>query len=162
MAIEKEDYVTPSAGYLITKHGEFNPDLIHKTIVGWYEKWKYTFTEKENTEKMKPQGNDLNLKLDGERKIDDYAEFHIEVVILVYELRKKGTSYTGKMKINVRGFVLLDYRNNWGKTPFTTFLFHIYNNYIIKKRIKDYYEDNLEDEVKELTGKIKNMIGLHD
>ncbi len=162
MAIGKRVNATPGKGYLILKQGEFDIDLLYDTIVDWYDKRKYIFNETENTEKVKPQGNDINLKLDGDRKVDDYAEFHIKVFILVIELRKKGDVYTGRMKINVEAYIDLDYMNKWQKTPFTRLLFHIYNNYIIKKKIKDGYEDDLEEEAKELAGEIKRVINLHD
>ena len=162
MAIEKRDSVSPGKGFLILKDGEFDIDLLYKVIVDWFGKRQYTFSEVENTEKVKPQGNDVNLKLYGDRKIDDYAEYHIEVFIIIIELRKKGSKYTGRMKIKIEVYIDLDYMGNWQKTPFTKFLFHVYNNFIIKKRIKDGYEDDLEEDAKELMGRIKKTIGLHD
>ena len=123
MAIGKKDGVSPGNGFMILKDGEFDIDLLYDTVVKWYSKRKYTFSEVENTEKIKPQGNDLNLKLHGDRKVDDYAQFFIEAYILVMELRKKGNKYTGKMKILITAYIDLDYMNKWQQTPFTRFFF---------------------------------------
>ncbi len=162
MAIPKKDEITPGNGILIFKKGEFDAKLYYSTLKSWFDKRMYTFTERENTEKYRAHGNELNIKLDGDKKIDDFVEFHIETFALVREYKKRGNKHVGDVKINVVAYLELDYRNQWQDTPFKRLLFHLYTNFLIKAKIKHYYETNLYLEMMECIGEMKEIMGLYD
>ena len=162
MAIPKKDEITPSSGIVIVREGNFDLQLYYSTIKSWFDKRMYTFTERENTEKVKGHGNELLIKLDGDKKIDDFVEFHIETFALVRGLRKKGNKYTAHVKINIVAYLDLDYRNQWQDSPLKQLLFHLYVNFLIKHKIKSYYEANLYLEMMELMGEMKGTLEMYD
>ncbi|MBI4159174.1 hypothetical protein HY500_02855 [Candidatus Woesearchaeota archaeon] len=158
MAIPKKDVITPSNAIVIVREGPFDAELYYSTIKNWFDKRMYTFTERENTEKYRAHGNELNIKLDGDKKVDDFVEFHIETFALCREYKKKHAN----VKINIVAYLDLDYRNQWQDTPFKRLLFYLYINFLIKGKIKHYYETNLYLEMMELIGDMKRTLGMYD
>lgn len=154
--IETEDYITPKQGTLINKKGEFDLEKVYKKAASWFPTRLYDFTEKEHTHKDKPQGFEILIKFEGERKVDDYVKFHIHTTFLSIGYREK----KGYLKINIKAYLELDYRKRWEINFFTKFLRFIYNNYIIKHRIKTVYEGKLYSEMVEYTSIIKKELGL--
>ncbi len=135
MVFKNKVVVTPENGLLISIKGPISIDHVYSQIQQWFGRYKYDFTEKEHTEKNKPQGNELLIKWIADRKIDDYMQYYVEIDFLITELRKVGNNYHAKTKINLRGYVKLDYRDFFQETPRKRFLFYLYNNIIIKRKI---------------------------
>lgn len=151
MVFKSKVFVTPENGLLISVKGPINIDSIYSNVQQWFGRYKYDFTEKEHTEKNKPQGNELLIKWVADRKIDDYMQYYIEIDFLITELRKVGSNYHAKAKINLRGYIQLDYRGSFSETPGKKFLFYLYNNVIIKRKI-----------MKHKMRLYKEMMDLHD
>ena len=87
--IGQKEGITPAKGLLIRYKGEFNLDEMYKKCKDWFKSKKYIFTEKEHTQKDKPQGTELNIKFVAEREIDDYVRFDIETYFFILEISKK-------------------------------------------------------------------------
>jgi len=155
--ISKKDEVTPSAGVRINHKGNFNLDVLYKKSKTFFDSRKYDFTEKEHTEKNKSYGNELKVIWLAEREVDDYVKFNIEATFEVWDIIKKNNNYTGDLKINVKAWLDLDYKNNFHKFPFLLF---IYNNFIIKKKIEKIYEDKIYSELLEFTDLIKDILKM--
>ena len=158
--IGQKESLTPAKGLLIKFAGEFNLDKLYKSCKDWFESRKYDFTEKEHTEKTKPEGNEFNIKFIGEREVDDYVRFDIETYFFILETKRKGEKAHAKVKINIQAEVVLDYNGRWQRSSFSKFLFFLYNNYIIKKKILDVYEVKLYGELMEYSKIIKSNLGL--
>lgn len=158
--IEKKDYVTPKPGILITHKGKFNLDEIYKEGREWFASRKYDFNEKDQVEIVKPEGNELRVRWFAERKVDDYVKFHIQTKFFMLELQKLKEGYNSKLKINVTAFLELDYRGNWGRNLIGNFLFYIYNNFIIKKKIQKVYETKIYKEFLEYTNLLKKILNI--
>ncbi|MBL7147780.1 MAG: hypothetical protein ISS82_03065 [Nanoarchaeota archaeon] len=158
--IGQKEGITPAKGLLIRYKGEFNLDEMYKKCKDWFKSKKYIFTEKEHTQKDKPQGTELNIKFVAEREIDDYVRFDIETYFFILEISKKGNVANANVKINIEGWVVLDYKNKWQGNPFSKFLFFIYNNYILKKKIIEVYENKLYLEILNYSKLIKSYLGL--
>lgn len=158
--IKQKEAITPAKGLLVKYRGEFNLDRLYKECKAWFNAKKYEFTEKEHTEKERPQGNELNIRFISEREVDDYVKFYIETYFFILEINRKGGITNANVKINIQAWVMLDYKNKWQKNAFSKFLFFLYNNYIIKKRIIDVYEDKLFGEMTEYHNLIKSYLNL--
>jgi len=153
--------LTPAKGILIRYKGDFDLDEMYSKCKDWFKSKKYIFTEKEHTQKDKPQGQELNVKFYGYREIDDYMRFDIDTYFFILGINKKGKISHADVKINIQAAVILDYKNVWQKTAFHKFLFYLYNNYIIKKKIQTVYEEKLFLEMLDYSKMIKKYLGLN-
>jgi len=158
--IEKEDYVTPKPGVLIKSRGKFDLDKLYKKGKSWFDFRKYDFGEKNHVEKVKPEGNEISIKWLAERKVNDYIKFHFVTEFFVLYVKKVGSECTGNLKINVAAYLELDYRDKWSKSLIGSFLFYVYNNFIIKRRIEDVYETKLYNEFLEYSGILKETLNF--
>jgi len=158
MALGKVYKIHPSKGMIIKYKGVIDIDSLYKSVKSWFKDYKYDYFEKENTEKNKPQGNTLLIKMRGEREIDDYAQFKVEVDFNeILRVKKVDKGYTGEARIIIRSNIIFDYKDNWKSVPF---LLYLYNNIILKRKILDYYWQNAYDEMMELSALIKSKLGL--
>ena len=107
MVFKNKVVVTPENGLLISIKGPISIDHVYSQIQQWFGRYKYDFTEKEHTEKNKPQGNELLIKWSADRKIDDYMQYYVDIEFLITELRKVGGDYHAKTKINLKGYKIL-------------------------------------------------------
>ena len=79
MAILNPFRIHPSNGIVIRYKGIIDIDNLYKSVKGWFRDYSYDYYEKENTEKNKPEGNALKIRMMAEREVDDYVKFKIEV-----------------------------------------------------------------------------------
>ena len=158
MALEKENKIHPSKGMVIRYKGVFDIDSLYKSIKSWCGSHSYKYYEKDMTEKTKPQGNSLQLKIVAEREIDDYVLFTIEIIFdEVLRIKKVNKGYSGDARIIIKANMTLDYHNNWKNIPF---LLYLYNNIILKKKILNYYWPKIYDEMMGINSLIKSELGL--
>ena len=159
--IGKEDYVTPKPGILTTYNGSFDLDNLYKEIKKWFKNNNYKLYEKEYKEKRRAHGDELIIDILSERKIDDYIKFHINVKFLMIHLKKLSKeSYIGNVHCNLKGYIEFDYNKKWQINKLKEFLMFIYNNFIIKGKIQNVYEDKLYDEVLKVEDLIKRNLGM--
>jgi hypothetical protein len=66
---------------------------------------------------------------------------------------------SGAVEIKYTGNIYKDYESRWENQPFWKFLRGVYDRYIIRPRI-DYYEDKVEDDLRELITQTKAFLAL--
>ena len=158
MTVIKETSVHPSNGMVIRYNGEFNFDSLYKSVKSWFGSYRYDYYEKEMTEKNKPQGNSVLIKISAEREVDDYAKFVIEIDFNeVLRIKKTEKGNLGELRAIIRAKFILDYKNNWKNFPF---LLYLYNNVILKKKVNKFYFPKLYDEMMDLNSMVKRNLGL--
>lgn len=158
MVITKEIKIHPTKGIIIRYHGVFDIDSLYKNVKSWFKSNSYDYFEKENTEKNKPQGNTLIIKMRARREIDDYVRFRLEVDFdEILRVKKVEHGYNGEARIIIRAFMDLDYHDNWKAIPF---LFYIYNNVILKNKVLHYYWPKIYGDMMDLNSLIKSKLGL--
>ena len=81
------------------------------------------------------------------------------VILLKYKIYKKVSTNKGEVKITFKGNIIKDYEKRWEDKPLWKFLRSIYERNVIRKTI-DEYEDDLEDEVKELISDTKAFLRI--
>lgn len=158
----KFDSVTPGTGLRIRKKGDFPLNKLYIDVKSWLSDYEYDLTEKENSVKGKQKGNEVSIKLEASRIIDEYAKFELKINVLGKNIKKIGTKNNGEVEVRLYGVLNLDYEDRWQSSPFKSFLHNIYNNFLIKDKINNYYLSNLDKEVKDLQLTIKNILGLYD
>jgi hypothetical protein len=161
MITGQKDYVTPKMGLVIKYNGEFDLKNMYNSAKEFLIKNKYILNEKEYKEKSSSIGKEFNLVLDAERKIDDYVSFNINLHFLIIKAEKKEGKYNGNIQIRLSAYVLLDRKNKFQISSFKSFLFFFYNNFIIKNKIENVYEDKLFSEVSELSNMLKKYLKMN-
>lgn len=116
------------------------------------------FMKKSIQKKTCLKASEVLMKWIAEREIDDYTKFKIEIHFFIERMMKINDKYRGELRITYFAQVELDYKNNWQKSPFTKFLFFIYNNYIMKTKILVNYEPKLKRDVESVREILKEHL----
>jgi|SRR3989344_6304177 len=158
MVISKENKIHPTNGIVIRYKGAFDLDSLYKSVKSWFPDNNYDYYEKENTEKVKPQGNSVILKMNGVKDIDDYVQFRIDVIFEeVLRIKKLEKGHYSEIRAIIKAVMILDHRNKWKSYPF---MFYLYNNIILKKKIMNYYWPKIYNEMMNLNSLIKSRLNL--
>jgi len=72
---------------------------------------------------------------------------------------KKVKTNKGEVEIVFKANIIKDYEKRWEDKPFWKFLRSVYEKYVIRETV-DEYEDDLEDEVKEMISDIKGFLKI--
>ena len=151
----------------IKHRGVFSLEELLQIGSSWFFGYRYYWTEKEHTEKIKPEGTEFMVEWRAFRKIDEYFRFNITVVFVVYRYKgiemdidtgrpKKGT---GDIEITINGKLETDYNNNF-KTKLGKVIQNIYERYIIKERVST-FKKRLNDEIKDLKKNLKKQLEMY-
>lgn len=158
--IGKEYYLTSKLGLIIKYDGLFDFEKLRDEVVDWFERKQLGPTIKEYTIKEKQHGKEVEITYNGEREVDDYAKFHIDMKIEVWKMKKQGALDHGYLMIKIAAYIELDYKKKFDSKA-GKFLMSIYNNNIIKDKIKNYYEPKLDSELSEIYNITKEVLELH-
>jgi len=161
MITGQKDYVTPKQGLILKYQGTFDLKKLYNSSKEWFKKNNYVFSEKEYKEKPVETGTEFILKVQGDRKIDDYTGFNISLSTLIRDTKKMNGKYKGNLHLNASAYVLLDRENRWQTNSIKKFLFFFYNNFILKNKIINVYEDKLYTELTDLINNIKKYTKLN-
>lgn len=139
----------------------------YKFIFAFLSDYGYDVKEKSYSEKIKPEGKEIEIKWDAGKNITDYFKFVVEIDWLIVgmaavELQKEKIKIKlnrGDIRIRVRGFLERDYERKWETTPFLRFIRDVYDKYIIKNRIGE-LETMIREETDELIAQLKSYLAL--
>jgi hypothetical protein len=139
----------------------------YRFLYDWFIDKDYKLIEKSYTEKIKPNGKEIEIKWESKRKISDYFRFVIKANWLILgmtetEVQKEGV----KMKMN-KGYIEIkfiaiiekDYEHRWENNAFLKFLRGVYDRYIIRGRIEQ-YEKKILAEVDEVVAQAKSLLTI--
>jgi hypothetical protein len=150
------------------KHtGIFSFSELYEYLYDWFADESYKIREKKYTEKILGDAKTIEIEWECARKISDYFKFEIKLTWLITGLKKievkkedqKVTMNSGTVEIKYTATIIKDYENRWENQPFWKFLRGIYDRYIIRSRI-DYYEDRVEDDLREIVSQTKAFLAL--
>ena len=127
----------------------------------------YDLSEDAYTEKLKDNGKEVIIQWTAARKITDYFMYQVKLDWHILGMKdaeaeiegKKVSTNKGEVKITFKGNIIKDYEKRWEDKPLWKFLRSIYERNVIRKTI-DEYEDDLEDEVKELISDTKAFLRI--
>ncbi|MBN1644907.1 hypothetical protein JW851_02620 [Candidatus Woesearchaeota archaeon] len=148
---------------IFVKHkGNFDFDKVCQDIKSWYDEEGYEF----HATKHKHKPAEEELKFHGERKITGYVKFYIYLLIRIRELKtveiikegKKIEINNGLIAFNITPAYKLDYENRFGGNKWLIALQDIYHKYIIKRKLEDYWEDELYFQANDLIRAIKTSL----
>lgn len=152
--------LTPPQGLRILYEGNFDFDKMKSAVKAWFRSKKFIFTEKEYTIKDKALGREAEITWIGEKKRDDYTRFRITIDIKINEMKKAGKLDNGKIFAKFGAAMEFDYKKRFN-SKFGEFMMHVYNNYIIKKKIDEKYMMELGSELGEVHSIVKDLLDLY-
>lgn len=161
MKKERETKITAVPLLRIKKTGIFDLQKVYESIHSWFLANQYLYMEKEQTEKVLPDGKEIVLVWFGFRKVDDYTKFWIYVTVLLWrgvdvvveEDGKKVRKVKGDLEINFKSVLEKNYLNKFK----SEFLRILYEKYLIKNRLER-QENKLREETYELNNAVKDRL----
>ncbi len=152
--------ITPGGGLRITsKEVSLDFDKFYKTLSSWFLKRHYFFQEKYTKNKEKGGwGREIKLNWEGEREVDEYVKFSINILIDLEKFTEEGNNLRGNLRITVISFLILDWKDQFQSKALKKKLFNIYNKFILKDKINNFYAAKLYDETEELVNYAKSLL----
>lgn len=130
------------------KHkGNFDFNKLCQDIKAWFDENGYDFY----APKHKHKAEEEEVKFYGERKITGYIKFIINVDMRVWDFKtveiikdgeKVKTNY-GRIALEVIPVYILDYENRFKGNKLLQAVQDFYHKYVIKRKLEDYWEDEL-------------------
>jgi hypothetical protein len=139
----------------------------YRFVYDWFIDNDYDLIEKSYIERIKPDGKEVEIKWEAERKVSDYFKFQIKADwkitgLTEVEVQKEGVKVKmnkGTVEIRFTGTLIKDYESRWEDAPFLKFLRGVYDRYIIRARIEQ-YETKLFGEVDEVVSEAKSYLAV--
>ena len=148
----------------VSQEATFDMMELYKLGRSWYKKHGYDFYEKEYISSHKEDARNASIKWEGERKVDDYIRFHVEVRVKFKNLRdvqgKKKMMNTGEVSFSIESYIEKDYESNWESGFMTKFIRGVYDTFIIRGKI-DKDKERLEREANELYNEVRTFLKVH-
>ena len=140
---------------------------LYDMLFNWLKDNGYDLSEDSYTEKLQGGGKEILIKWTAVRKVTDYFMYEIKLDWHILGMKdaeaeidgKKVNTNKGEVKIEFKGNLINDYEKKWEDKPSWKFLRSLYEKYVIRKTI-DEYEDDLEDETKELISDAKAFLKI--
>ena len=146
--------------------GVYDYDGLYKLIRSWLDERRYDFMETKYKDKVSgPFGNEVEINMDPELKVDEFVKFHIKVRTHFWDVKefeaelhgKKRPVCKGKFWIRLTGEVELDWQNkfkNYGK------LLDWLINHILRRYYEVKYYDVLTYDLFNLETEIKKFLRM--
>jgi len=150
------------------KHrGNFDFKGLYEFCFDWFEDNNYHISEKKYTEKIGPEGKQIEITWTAEKKVTDYFKYSITLDWRITRMKeveveqdgKKIPMNKGEVKIAFRADLVKDYEERWEDRPLWKFMRGVYDKYIIRTTTED-YEEKIEGDTLELISQIKAFLGL--
>lgn len=142
------DYIIPAIR--VSQEGVFNLSDLYKQLQSWFNRNKYSVTEKEYFDKMEKDGTRSPIiKWDAYRKADDYTKMHLDLRIKCKNLKSKNlekeTVFKGKVTVKLSAYLEKDYDDRWEQSFMLKFLRGFYDTFVIKGKLDTYAEEAKND-----------------
>lgn len=147
--------------------GYWNYKEIYDMAFNWIKERNYLLRENLYNEKLQANGKEVIIKWTAIRKVTDYFMFEIVLEWHILGMKdaeveidgKKVKTNKGEVEIVFKANIVKDYEKRWEDKPLWKFLRSVYEKYVIRETV-DEYEDDLEDEVKEMITDIKEFLRI--
>ena len=147
--------------------GHWKYTSLYDMLFNWLKDANYDLTEDLYNEKLQSNGKEVIIRWTAEKKITDYFKYQIKLDWHILGMKdveveiddKKVSTNKGEVELVFKGTVIRDYEKRWEDKPSLKFMRSIYEKHIIRKSVKE-YEDDLEDETKELISDTKEFLRI--
>jgi hypothetical protein len=147
--------------------GIFDFREFYRFMYEWFREFNYLLLEKKYSEKIKPEGKEVEFEWLCLRKISEDYRFRIRIVtriirMVTVEVQEGGVKINrdkGEIEVKFWSFIERDWQNRWDQHPITKFLRGFYERYMLRGRM-EYFEDKVKEEVDESMSQIKAFLAL--
>lgn len=162
MAQKKEVYKEK-----FVKVGYWNYSDTYAYLYNWFKDHGYKIAETRYKEKLSGAGKEILLEWDCDMKVTDYFKYNINLQWHILTMKdaeveidgKKVKTNKGEIEIVFKATLVKDYEARWEDKPIHKFMRGLYENYVIKTTVEQ-YEDNLEDDVRDVIDDTKSFLGI--
>ncbi len=150
----------------VSYNGVYDYSKVYRNAVNWFKKHGYFFHEKTHIEAVKSTGKDHIINFIGERRVDDYVKYTINVEIWTLRtvpIKGEKNLVNGEIQFRFKGAMELDYKNTFEKTfgkKLGPVFMKIYHRYFFKSRIWGKYAPGIYIETNDLIKNVKTNLGL--
>jgi len=147
--------------------GMFNYSEVLQTVRKWFEEQNYSFEEPKHQWKAPAEGIEVEIKIKGVRKVNEYVLYWIDIFFRVYDMKdvevvkdgQKVKMQEGKVTVEIGGKLELDWQNRFSGNKFLQSVQDFLHKFIIKQDIGDRWEDDLLIKIMNLTKTIRTVLG---
>lgn len=152
---------------MIRFRGIFSFSDVMKAIKKWLVDRDYEFNEPTHKWKVPAEGVEAEIKITGDRKLNEYVKYWITVGVKTWDMRdvevvkdgQKMKLQEGKIAIEVGGKYDLDWQKRFGGSKFLQGLQDFMHKFILKQDIGQKWEDDLFFQMVDLTKVIREKLG---
>jgi len=149
------------------KKAIFDLGSVYDFCFTWLNDENYIVMEDKYSEKIKPNGKELEIIWTAKKKVSDYFRFILKIRWFIIglkdvEVEKNGNKVKmnkGDFEITVKGVLERDYEHSWEQNQFYKSLRKMYNRFIVRGRI-DQYEEKLYGEADDFLAEVKAFLAL--
>jgi hypothetical protein len=150
---------------IIRYKGTFDWPGVYRLCKMWLEDNRYV---NHNELRYKHKGEEVEIDLAGERKIDEMHKFHVSIYFHLWQLKDitvaQGTKTlkmnNGLLQIEIWGGVEVDYQGRFQKTEFTRKLRTWWHHNIGQREYQANYNDRLVFDLYQLQTAIKTFLNM--
>jgi len=151
----------------LKQEGHWNYKELYNFCFDWLKDNGYKISEKEYTEKIKPEGKEIIIEWESEKKVTDYYRNYIKMKWHILRMKdaeierdgRKESTNKGEVKIEFWVDLEKDYEHRWEDQPVWKFLRGTYEKYVIRTTT-DEYEERLKEDAKEYIAQIKAFLQI--
>jgi hypothetical protein len=153
----------PTPTLYIKHKGFFDLSKLMKNVRSWLTSHNYEFQEGTYKYKTSQIGIEMEWKVTGTVKINEYVKHKIECWVRTWDMRdvevvsegEKKNMTTGRIAVEVSSVYTLDYQKRFKGSKFLQGLEEFYHRYIIKHTIEEKWEDFIYMRVNQLAKLIR-------
>lgn len=152
---------------MMTKyHGNFDLNSLLSKTKKWLEDANLDFDEPKYKHKMTDTGAEIELEWECTRKVNYYVKEYVNVYMKLWDVKdvevtvdgKKTAIQNGRVLIDVKGKVELDWQKRFGGSAFLQELQDILHKYILNKTIGGKWVDRLYEKVYNFNRYIRKLL----
>jgi len=140
---------------------------VYDFMFNWFRDRHYKIAEDSYNEKIQSNGKEVTATWKSTRKVTDYFKFLVQMDWHILGMKdvevevdgKKKKTQNGEVEIIFKGILIKDYEKRWEDKPLWKFMRGIYEKHVIRATV-DEFEDDLEDDVREIIGDLKAFLQL--
>ncbi len=147
--------------------GLFDVNRIHKFVVDWFRKNKFTMYEEKTEEQILEGGKQIIYNYKPYKKFTDFAkavvyfdvdfndvqDVKVEIDGVTKQMQK------GSVSIAITGYVETDYENKWETKPFYYFLKVVFEKFFLGSH-RSYYGSYVSKACTRLNHEMKSLLNL--
>ena len=143
----------PSGPTYIQYKGVWDMQDLYEYVASFFHRMKFKFYELRYIyKKPGPFGTDVQHVWEATRNVEEYYKFNIRVFLHTYDTQdievvmKDGSKKTftkGRLWVQIKGVVEMDYERRWEEKAFYANLRNFYHKYVIWKKVEALWWDNM-------------------